>query len=381
MKIVADENVAFAEEAFSKFGDVRLMQGREIDQSVLKDADALIVRSITKIDKALLEGASVSFVGTATIGIDHVDLDYLNDRSIGFADAKGCNADAVAEYVFTALFAAAVKQKISVKDKTIGVVGVGNIGSRIVKLAEAYGMKVLMNDPPRQKKELNTAFVPLEEILSADIITIHTPLTYEGDDKTFHLFNRSNLVHLKEGMIFINASRGEVVDNAALSNLLDEKKPTVILDVWENEPNIDKGLIKKVLFATPHVAGYSLEGKINGTKMMVEAMNKFFNKNILWQPELPQCENSEIEILQASSSEAVLHSIFNKIYNIEEDSKPLKIFFGDKESRGKYFDLLRKEYPLRREFTNYSIKTKILPEELTEFLRALRFNLQNVSYR
>ncbi|MCK9212604.1 MAG: 4-phosphoerythronate dehydrogenase, partial [Ignavibacteriaceae bacterium] len=335
----------------------------------------LIVRSITKINKELLEGTSVTFVGTATIGTDHVDLEYLNERSIGFADAKGCNADAVAEYVFTALFSAAVKKNISLKDKTIGVVGVGNIGSRIAKLAEAYGMKVLMNDPPRQKKEFSSSFVSLEEILTADIITTHTPLTYEGDDKTFHLFNKINLRQIKEGTILINASRGEVVDNTALSDLIDENKFTAILDVWENEPNIDKGVIKKALYSTPHVAGYSLEGKINGTKMMVDKMNKFFNKNILWQPQLPELENPEIEIHHASSNEAVLHSIFNKIYSIEEDSKSLKTFVGSSESLGKYFDLLRKEYPLRREFTNYSIKANALPEELAKLLRALRFNL------
>jgi len=375
MKIVVDENVAFAEEAFSKFGEVRLMQGREIDHSVLKDADALIVRSITKIDKTLLEGTSVSFVGTATIGTDHVDLEYVNKRSIGFADAKGCNADAVAEYVSTAIFSAAVKKNISLKDKTIGIVGVGNIGSRVAKYAQTFGLKVLMNDPPRQKKESNTAFVSLEEILTADIITIHTPLTYEGEDKTFHLFNRSNLVHVKEGTIFINASRGEVVDNTALSDLFDKKKPTVILDVWENEPNIDRELIKKVLFATPHVAGYSLEGKINGTKMMVEAMNKFFNKNILWQPTLPECENPAITVSANLSIEETLYSLFKEIYDIEKDSKRLKTFSGNKESLGKYFDTLRKEYPLRREFTNYSIKANVLSERLEKILKVLRFNL------
>jgi len=375
MKIVVDENVAFAEEAFSKFGEVRLLHGREIDSSVLKDADALIVRSITKINKALLEGTSISFVGTATIGTDHVDLEYLNERSIRFADAKGCNADAVTEYVFTALFSAAVKKNISLKGKTIGVVGVGNIGSRIVKLAEVYGLKVLMNDPPRQKNESNPEFLPLEEILTADIITIHTPLTFDGEDKTFHLFNKKNLRQIKEGTIFINASRGEVVDNDALSNLLDEKKITAVLDVWENEPNIDQELIKKVLYATPHVAGYSLEGKINGTKMMVDKMNKFFNKNVLWQPTLPTCENPAITVSANLSIEETLYSLFKKIYDIEEDTKRLKTFSGNKESLGKYFDLLRKEYPLRREFTNYSIKAKTLPAELAKFLQALRFNV------
>lgn len=375
MKIVVDENVAFAEEAFSKFGEVQLLHGRKIDQSVLKDADALIVRSITKIKKRLLEGTSVKFVGTATIGTDHVDLEYLKERSMGFADAKGCNANAVAEYVFTALFAFAAKQKISLKDKTIGVVGVGNIGSRIVKIAEAYGIRVLMNDPPRQKNELSSAFVSLEEILSADIITIHSPLTYEGEDKTFYLFDRNRLTQVKEGAIFINASRGEVVDNRALSELLEENTFTAVLDVWENEPNIDPQLINKVFYATPHVAGYSLEGKINGTKMMVDAMNKFFNTNVLWQPELPECEDSQIVLGDSSSEEELFSSIFNKIYNVEEDSKLLKTFSGDKESLGKFFDLLRREYPLRREFSNYSLIAKSFPEAQGKFLRALRFNL------
>lgn len=375
MKIVVDENVAFAKEAFSKFGKVQLLYGREIDSSVLKDADALIVRSITRINKNLLEGTSVSFVGTATIGTDHVDLKYLKERSIGFADAKGCNANAVVEYVFTALFAAAAKQKMSLKDKTIGVVGVGNIGSRIVNIAEACGLKVLMNDPPRQKKEISSTFVSLEEILSADIITIHTPLTYKGEHKTFHLFDRNKLTQIKEGTLFINASRGEVVDNRALCALLEENKFTAVLDVWENEPDVDKELIKKVLYATPHVAGYSLEGKINGTRMMVDAMNKFFDKKVLWQPELPECENSEIVVENSSSEEEFFSSIFNKIYNIEEDSKPLKTFSGEKKSLGKYFDLLRKEYPLRREFSNYSLIAKSIPEAKEKFLRALRFNL------
>jgi len=375
MKIVVDENVAFAEEAFSLFGEVVLLHGREINNTVLKDADALIIRSITKVNKELLKETSVTFVGTATIGTDHVDLEFLRKHSIGFADAKGCNADAVAEYVLTALFSAAVKKNISLKDKSIGIVGVGNIGSRIAKYADAYGLNVLLNDPPRQKRELNPVFVSLEEILSADIITIHTPLTNEGEDKTFHLFDRAMLSKIKEGTIFINASRGEVVDNTALSELLDEKKVTAILDVWENEPKINQALAQKVLYATPHVAGYSLEGKINGTKMMVDAMNKFFNKNILWLPQLPECENLEIEIPLKSSDEETLASLFTKIYNIEEDSKPLKTFSGSKESIGKYFDTLRKEYPLRREFTNYFLGTKTLSDQLKKFLRAIRFNL------
>jgi len=372
MKIVVDENVAFAEDAFAQFGEVKLLHGRKITHEHLKDVDALIVRSITKINQELLKDTRVRFVGTATIGTDHVDKKSLQEKEIGFADAKGCNADAVAEYIFTALFTTAAKQNISLKDKTIGIVGVGNIGSRIARYAEAYGMKVLLNDPPRARVESNSSFVSLEKILSADIITQHVPLTRKGEDSTFHLLNDRNLALIKEGTVFINASRGEVLDTEALKPLLEKRKFTAVLDVWENEPEIDQELVNRVLFATPHVAGYSLEGKVNGTRMMVEALNKHFNLKVKWTPEMPTIENSIIEIPSALKSEQALSHLFNIIYNIEADSRPLKTYSGNK--MGSFFDLLRKEYPLRREFSNYSVKAEQLSASEKAFLKALRFS-------
>ncbi len=376
MKLLVDENISHASEAFSGFGSVSLMHGRKISNSALKDKDALIVRSITKVNEELLKDTPVKFVGTATIGTDHIDLDYLSRRGIYFSDAKGCNADAVAEYVFTAIFRLAVEHGFSVKDKTIGVVGVGNIGSRIVRLAKSLGMNVLMNDPPLQRKSGSAEFVPLKDIYSADIITLHVPLNKEGIDKTVHLFSEDNLSLLKENTVFINASRGQVVDNQALLKLLDKKNLNVVLDVWENEPRISLELLKKVKFGSPHIAGYSLEGKVNGTVMIYNALCKFLNRESGWKPELPSVDNPVIEASQDNNLEAALNKIFTSIYNIKDDDDLMrKMFNMNNEEAGTYFDSLRKNYKLRREFANYTVKLTKLDEKLSGILKSFRFNV------
>lgn len=376
MNLVVDENIALASEAFSRFGNVELMHGRKISNSNLLHSDALIVRSITKVNEELLKNTPVKFVGTATIGTDHIDLEYLSRSGIYFSDAKGCNADAVAEYVFTVIFRFAAEKGFNVKDKTIGVVGVGNIGSRIVRLAKALGMNVIMNDPPRQRESGSKDFVPLDEIYSADIITLHVPLNKDGIDKTVHLFNEANLSKLKDDTIFINASRGQVVDNQALSSLLDKKHLNVVLDVWENEPQINLELLKKVKFGTPHIAGYSLEGKINGTVMIYNALCKSLNQKPDWMPDIPPVENNVFEITHDKNFEKNLDSIFTKIYNIKSDDDSMrKMFDLNKEEAGKYFDSLRKNYPLRREFPNYTIKLTSPDDELTRILTSFRFKI------
>ncbi|MCL5027550.1 MAG: 4-phosphoerythronate dehydrogenase [Bacteroidetes bacterium] len=376
MNIVVDENIAFAEEAFSKFGNVELMHGRKISNSNLQNADALIVRSITKVNEELLKSTPVKFVGTATIGTDHIDQDYLKSMNIYFSDAKGCNADAVAEYVFTSIFKIAAEQDISLKDKTIGVVGIGNIGSRIVKLANALGMKVLMNDPPLKRKAGSKDFVPLKEIYSADIITLHVPLNKEGEDKTVHLFNIENLNKLNDGAIFINASRGQVTNNLALSEMIEKKNLHVVLDVWEDEPDINIDLLKKVKFASPHVAGYSLEGKVNGTAMIYNALCKLLNVMPSWQPTLPEVSNSIIELKEESNLEQKLNDIFSAVYDIKRDDNQMRNMFGIPDNeRPKYFDSLRKNYSLRREFPNYNIKLNSKDDELIKILQVFRFNI------
>ncbi len=381
MKILADENIAFASEAFSKFGDVTLMNGRKINNASLKHCDILIVRSITKVDENLLNGTRVKFVGTATIGTDHIDFEYLKENNISFADAKGCNSHAVAEYVFTALLKTAVEKNIELKDKVMGVVGVGNIGSKIVKLSKALGMKILMNDPPLKRLTKNNDFVPLEQIYDADIITLHVPLNLKGIDRTVHLFDSNNLNKLKGNTILINASRGQVIDNFALNKIILQKNLTGILDVWENEPNINLELLQKVFIGTSHIAGYSLEGKVNGTVMMANAITKFLNNKSKWVPDLPAVDKQYYELDENDKLEKTLFNLFNHIYPINEDNARLKNILKIKEhERAEYFDTLRKNYPLRREFNNFTVKLNHAPhfqnEKPINILKAFRFQIR-----
>ncbi|MFN3693868.1 MAG: 4-phosphoerythronate dehydrogenase [Ignavibacterium sp.] len=223
MKIIVDENIAFAKEAFSLFGDVVLLPGREITNETLKNADVLIIRSVTDVNEKLLSNTSVKFVGTATIGTDHIDLDYLKSMDITFADAKGCNAYAVAEYFLTALLKVCSDEDISLQNKSIGVIGVGNVGSKVAGFSELLGLKVLKNDPPLQRENPDENFYSLDEVLQCDIITLHVPLTLEGEDKTYHLLNAENFEVLKDGSILINTSRGAVIDNQALRKVINQK--------------------------------------------------------------------------------------------------------------------------------------------------------------
>ncbi len=376
LNLVIDENIAYAKEAFQQFGNVTLVQGRKITNSILSCTDTLIVRSITKVNGELLKNTPIKFVGTATIGTDHVDMNYLSHQEICFSDAKGCNADAVAEYVFTAIFKIAAKENIAIKDKTIGVVGVGNIGSRIARLAEALGMNVLKNDPPLQRTSGRKDFVPLEKIYDADIITLHVPLNLDGKDKTVHLFNEENLKLLKNDSIFINASRGQVVDNKALLDIIDKKNLRVVLDVWENEPDINIYLLKEVKFASPHVAGYSLEGKVNGTLMIYNALCKFLNTKPAWKPDLPQVENSIIQIDSKDIFEKKLNGVFSSIYDIKRDDEQMRNLLSlPGKERSKYFDSLRKNYPFRREFNNFKINRNSIDDNLYKILKAFRFTI------
>ncbi|HEX2869170.1 MAG TPA: 4-phosphoerythronate dehydrogenase PdxB [Ignavibacteriales bacterium] len=376
-RIVVDENISFAEEAFSLLGEVRLMHGRKIDNNALKDADALVIRSITNVNEELLRGTPVRFVGTATIGTDHVELDYLKENGIAFSSAKGCNADAVAEYVFTALLTIAKEKNLTLKGKTLGVVGVGNIGSRVVRFGRALGMKVFRNDPPLKRKTNSPEFVSLEEALGADIITFHVPLNMEGIDKTYHLMNEENLRLIKPGAILINASRGQVIDNKALLEVLNSRADlSTVLDVWENEPSINSKLLEKVDIASPHIAGYSLEGKVNGTTMIRSALCSFLKCSNNYSPMLPEIHNSVIDADGSASTESTLFSVFTKVYNIREDDLQMRripeLLPGEK---GFYFDELRKHYPLRREFSNYYVKLDPYNKTTADLLKTFRFNI------
>jgi len=377
MKIIADENISFAAEAFSKFGTVELMHGRKITRSSLMDAKALVVRSITNVNKDLLDGTPVKFVGTATIGTDHIDVQYLDDHNITFTDAKGCNADAVTEYVFTALINIAVKYGITLAGKTMGIVGVGNIGTRVARYAHELGLSVLKNDPPLQRKTGSSEFVPLDEVLKADFITFHVPLNKGGEDNTIHLLDKEKLELIKEGTVLINASRGPVVDNTALQDIISRKKIYTVLDVWENEPELNISLLNKVEIATPHIAGYSLEGKVNGTKIIYDALCRFSGFKNIWVPEMPAADFNIIEYNAAGDIAEDLNNMFSEVYDIRHDNKELKkMLWMPENERASYFDTLRKNYPLRREFLNYKVIFKDGNNNVKELLSKFRFRVE-----
>jgi len=377
MNLLVDENIAFAKEAFSEFGKTTLVDGRSLTNKNAKEADVIIVRSITQVNEELLKNSKVRFVGTATIGTDHIDLEYLKRRDITFADAKGCNADSVAEYVFVALLKVASEKNIFLNGKSISVIGVGNIGSRIVRLAESLGLIVLKNDPPLERKGIGRNYVSLDDALQADIISIHVPMSHEGIDKTFYLLKENNLKKIKSGTVIINTSRGAVIDNIALLSESVKKEFNLILDVWENEPSINSDLLAKTKIATPHIAGYSIEGKVNGTKMIYNSLCKFLNVNYAWEPKLPQIEGKDLQLSNSKSSEEKLFKLFSSIYDIENDDAGLREISNYKLSeQGGYFDLLRKSYPVRREFSNFMVHISYNQQHLKPVLENFRFKVK-----
>ena len=265
MKIVVDKKIPFINGVLEKHADVVYLEGRDISRKDLLDADALIIRTRTTCNRELLEGTSVRFIASATIGFDHIDTAFCEAKKIFWTNAAGCNSSSVQQYIAGALVCLAEKLDITLSGKTIGVVGVGNVGRKIAKLCEAVGMKTLLSDPPRQRTEGSDCFVSLEKVVEeSDIITLHVPLNRNSIDKTLHMGNESFFARLKKGQILINSSRGEVVDSIALKSCL--RRGTLaacILDVWEHEPDVDRELLKLVDIGTPHIAGYSADGKAN----------------------------------------------------------------------------------------------------------------------
>jgi erythronate-4-phosphate dehydrogenase len=356
MKLVVDENIAFAEEAFSPFGEVELYPGREITNDLLKDKDVLIVRSVTVVNEALLKNTSVKFTGTATIGWDHLDTNYLSRNNIAYTSAAGCNSDAVTEYVTAAIYDLAARHQFSLKGKKIGIIGAGNIGSRVAIIAEGIGMEIRLNDPPLARESKSDRYLPLDTLYDSDIITLHVPLNMEGADKTYHLFNEDNLQQLKDNCILINTSRGAVVENDILNYYIARKNLITVLDVWEDEPNLNKELLTAVETGSPHVAGYSYEGKVNGTIMIYNALCRFAGYDPGWKYTPPPPEDDIIEIPDTGTPEEQIDKAIKSTYDIRKDDDELRRAL-EMENRfiPAYFDLLRKKYPLRKQFNNYKV--------------------------
>jgi len=377
MKIIADENIPSVEQAFSTLGDVTLLPGRELRAADVRDADILLVRSVTRVDPRLLEGSRVRFVGSATIGFDHVDRDYLRAHNIGFATAPGSNATSAAEYVVSALLAQAVRDGFQPADKTVGIVGCGNVGSRVWRKLAALGCECRVNDPPLQARGGHDDYVELDSLLDADILSLHVPLTRAGDHPTYHLIDETFLQRLKPGAILINTARGAVIDNPALDRLLAERPDvSVVLDVWEGEPAISTALLEKVALGTAHIAGYSLDGKLRGTGMIYRAACDYFQRPAGWVAErqLPESPPLKPEIDRDDDPVDVVRKVVHSCYDVRRDAERLRGLLDlDPEQRPGYFDRLRKEYPVRREFSTTTVVLDGVDERLQTMLQGLGF--------
>ncbi|WP_261841298.1 4-phosphoerythronate dehydrogenase PdxB [Aliamphritea ceti] len=357
LHIVADENIPAVESLFGSFGSIRRLPGRHLKREDVADADVLLVRSISQVNAGLLAGSSVRFVGTATIGTDHIDQAYLQEQDISFSSAPGCNADAVVEYVISCLYMLAAEQNFELLGKTVGIVGVGNVGGRLQRRLSGMGLNVLINDPPRAERETdsNEQFTALEQLLSeADIVCCHTPLTTTGSHPSKHLLNQDNLDSLKQGAILLNAGRGPVINNQDLLNWHRQREDvTLILDVWEHEPAVDAELAARVRIGTPHIAGYSLEGKVRGTFMLYEAFCQA--QDILPELTLDDClPAAELTDLTLNKTVDVRQAI-DAVYHPAADDRRFRNSLLDTVQQPVNFDRLRKEYPVRREFSSLTL--------------------------
>ncbi len=380
MKIIADRNIPFAAECFSSIGEVEVVAGQDITPGVVADADCLLVRSVTKVDSNLLAESSVRFVGTATIGFEHIDTDFLARHNTGFASAPGSNANSVVEYIVAALLEVGQKANLNLKDKSIGVIGVGNIGSKVAEKAAAIGMKVCLNDPPLQRQTGDAKYLPLEKLFDCDFITLHTPLTFEGIDRTFYLADERFFKSLKKGCIFFNTSRGAVADTGALKAMIKSGKlGAAVLDVWENEPSIDTELLEMAAIGTPHIAGYSLDGKVAGMIMIYKAACEYFGLEAGFDTKsfLPEPAVRELKVNpQTGSEQDMLREAVEKIYNIKKDDSNLRrILNMPLGKRCGLFEKLRSDYPVRREFQNTTVVVKDKNSGLANKLKGIGFLL------
>ena len=356
MQIVADENIPLLDEFFAAFGPISRHPGRSIDRAALGDAEVLLVRSVTKVDRALLEGSKVRFVGTCTIGTDHLDLDYFAEVGIAWSSAPGCNARGVVDYVLGCLLALAETTGRKLPELTYGVVGAGQVGGRLVEVLRGLGWNLLVCDPPRQAAE-GSDFVDLGTILrECDAISLHTPL----DAGTRHLLGAEQLRQLKPGAWLINASRGPVVDNAALkAHLQNGADLQVALDVWEGEPLADPELAALCQIATPHIAGYSLDGKLRGTAQIYQAYCKAMGleETVQLDDLLPSAWLGELLLHEDADIGWALATLCRAVYDPRRDDADFRrSLVGDAAQRKAAFDHLRKHYPYRREIDGLQVR-------------------------
>ncbi|SFM75115.1 4-phosphoerythronate dehydrogenase PdxB [Marinobacter pelagius] len=383
MLIVADENIPLLDSFFGDMGEIRRVSGRHMSPEDVRDADILLVRSVTRVNRELLEGSRVRFVGTATIGTDHVDLQWLEEQGIRFSAAPGCNANSVVEYVLSVLSLYAERCGLTDwTDLSVGIVGVGNVGGELAAKLERLGFNTRLCDPPRAEREgeQGPEFVSLEEAMECDVVSLHTPLTRNSPHATFHMIGERELAGLTSDQLLISAGRGEVIDTTVLKQRLTSANPPLVaLDVWEREPKIDPELVELAWLATPHIAGYSLEGKVQGTEMIYQALSTFLGLPIRKKAGqfLPEPALSKVSFTSAADEDKAVKTALRACYDPREDDARLRLAMnGSAEERGAAFDRLRRDYPVRRECSSLKVQLKGTSKSLQDSFRAIGFKLK-----
>jgi erythronate-4-phosphate dehydrogenase len=375
MRIVADENIPLLDAFFAGFGDIRRYPGRTLDRTAVADADILLVRSVTKVTRELLEGTPVRFVGTCTIGTDHLDLDYFKEAGIQWSSAPGCNARGVVDYVLGSLLTLAEIEGADLTQRTYGVVGAGQVGGRLIEVLRGLGWNVLVCDPPRQAEEGGN-YVSLEEIIArCDVISLHTPLTKSGALSTWHLLDRPRLQQLKHGAWLINAARGPIVDNSALREVLLEREDLqAVLDVWEQEPLVDVALAELCVIGTPHIAGYSLDGRQRGTAQIYQALCAHLGQTptISLDDLLPRPWLAQMTLDAETDPAWALNTLCRGVYDPRRDDADFRrSLVGDSAEQRLAFDALRKHYPPRREIEGLKVSINGQSDVLARIVQAL----------
>ncbi|GEN28225.1 erythronate-4-phosphate dehydrogenase [Halovibrio variabilis] len=380
MKLVIDANIPAADACFSHFGKLTRVPGREINAAHLKHADALIVRSITQVNDKLLADSSVRFIGTCTIGTDHIDQAVLAQRDITFASAPGCNAEAVVDYVLSSLLTLAERDGWALGERTVGIVGVGNVGSRLQARLTAMGVATLACDPPRAEAAPGQAFHSLDALIErCDVLCLHMPLTREGPHATYQLFNAQRIDELAPGSVLLNAGRGDCVDGLALrSRLAGKGDISAVLDVWEEEPDIDASLRDMVSLATPHIAGHSLDGKLRGTWMIQQALARDCDQpsDLTFADICPSPALASLHLQDALPPEDALRLCMRAVYDVRRDHDALQRQTQHHGMR-KGFDDYRANYPLRREFATLNVQLSGEAVALEVILRGAGFDVSS----
>lgn len=378
MKILADENIPLLEAFFGDCGTITRLPGRNLTREQVREADALLIRSVTRVDDALLNETAVQFVGTCTIGMDHLDQRYLEQRGITYTNAPGCNANSVVEYVYAAL----CHLDVDWRKRRVGIIGCGNVGGALYRALSAQGVQCLCYDPLLSEAD-NPDLAELEDVLQCDIVSLHTPLTTTGPYPSRHLLAKEQLRQLPPGAVLLNCGRGAVVDNEALLQVLRERDDLqVVLDVWEGEPVISLPLLERVSLASPHIAGYSFDGKLKGTAMIYQAFCRHFGlpESASLVELTPPVVDNQLRLVEGSDWQR-LRALIGEVYDIEDDDRQLRKL--GKQVRhhsvdlAKGFDSLRKHYPVRREFGNYRVLGAPKKGPLADTLAALGFKRAN----